>query len=100
MELSSVDDRYPTCREEMMGNITTGDLLTRERQASPSFSTAWSQAERCNVTVANLTDLHVTALTLYTNTYNRTFRGSQISGPRRQCLPSVLPVQVPPLPAD
>ncbi|XP_021474831.2 ecto-ADP-ribosyltransferase 4 isoform X1 [Oncorhynchus mykiss] len=72
-ELSSVDDRYPTCREEMMGNITEGDLLTRERQASPSFSTAWSQAERCNVTVANLTDLHVTALTLYTNTYNRTF---------------------------
>ncbi|KAM9530535.1 ecto-ADP-ribosyltransferase 4-like [Salvelinus alpinus] len=73
MEPNSVDDSYPTCREELMGNITTGDLLTRERQASPSFTTAWSQAERCNVTVANLTDLHVTALTLYTNTYNRTF---------------------------
>ncbi|XP_041729626.2 ecto-ADP-ribosyltransferase 4 isoform X1 [Coregonus clupeaformis] len=73
IEPSSVDDRYPTCREEMMGNITAGDLLTRERQATPSFSTAWSQAERCNLTVANLTDLHVTALTLYTSTYNRTF---------------------------
>lgn len=55
IEPSSVDIRYTMCREEMMGNITTGDLLTRERQASPSFSTTWSQAECCKMTVANLT---------------------------------------------
>ncbi|KAL1023521.1 hypothetical protein UPYG_G00041920 [Umbra pygmaea] len=71
---SSVDDRYPTCREEMMGNVTIGDLLTRELQADPNFSTAWLQAERCNVTVANLTKLHVTALIVYTHA-NRTFPG-------------------------
>jgi hypothetical protein len=86
----------------MRGNITTGDLLTRERQASPSFSTNWSQAEHCKMTVANLTDLHVTALTLYTN--NHTFPlifdvEARSLGPNvyRWCF---LFKSLPPLPAD
>ncbi|XP_010902345.2 ecto-ADP-ribosyltransferase 4 isoform X1 [Esox lucius] len=71
-EPSSVDDRYATCREEMMGNITNGDLLSRELQADPSFADAWLEAGSCNRTVANLTKLHITALSVYTNE-NRTF---------------------------
>ncbi|KAJ8001075.1 hypothetical protein DPEC_G00187450 [Dallia pectoralis] len=71
-ERRSVDDRYTKCRMEMMVNITSGDLLTRELQANPFFSDAWLQAERCNTTMANLTKLHITALIVYTN-QNRTF---------------------------
>ncbi|XP_073702664.1 ecto-ADP-ribosyltransferase 5-like [Garra rufa] len=66
MSLTSVDDQYDGCREEMI-NLVKTEHLQKERSASAEFNEAWQEGEkRAKKPDYNLTRNHSIAIYVYT----------------------------------